>query len=179
MGGFACKLVLIHGRAPGGASHPYRPWPVPGSAAGRAPLRLRRCGGARSQDSGFLTSAASVHPETGTGRRPAGHRYPRAPGPTRRPGARARGRTGASDLAARDRGSQDRKPSRPLPARAMSAIDTLLEMGDGNEYRQAGNGEHGIRAQAARGKAARIRRFPGSGRVFYPPSDRVARKRWK
>src|SRR5258706_7547236 len=51
--------------------------------------------------------------------------------------------------AARDRRSQDTKPSRPLPARAMSAIGTLLEMGDGNEYRQAGNGEHGIRAQAA------------------------------
>jgi hypothetical protein len=36
----------------------------------------------------------------------------------------------------------------------MSKIDTLLEMGDGNEYRQAGNGEPGIRAQAARGKQA-------------------------
>jgi hypothetical protein len=35
----------------------------------------------------------------------------------------------------------------------MPATDALLEMGDGNEYRQAGNGEHGIRAQAARGKA--------------------------
>jgi hypothetical protein len=23
------------------------------------------------------------------------------------------------------------------------------------------------------------KRFPGSGCVFYPPSDRVARKRWK
>ena len=31
--------------------------------------------------------------------------------------------------AARDCGSQDTKPSRPLPAGAMSAIDTLLEMG--------------------------------------------------
>jgi hypothetical protein len=41
----------------------------------------------------------------------------------------------------------------------MSAIDTLLEMGDDNEYRQAGNGEHGIRAQAAQGKAAWIRRI--------------------
>jgi hypothetical protein len=61
----------------------------------------------------------------------------------------------------------------------MSAIDTLLEMGDGNEYRQAGNGEHGIRAQAARGKAGWIRRVRGIGRVFYLPSDRVAGgKRW-
>src|SRR6267378_1787747 len=158
------------------------PGRVPWSAAGRPRTghrsRPRRCGGARSQDSGFLASAASVHPSTGR-TPPAGHRYPRAPGPTRRPGARARGRTGASDLAARDRGSQDRKPSRPLPARAMSAIDTLLEMGDGNEYRQAGNGEHGIRAQAARGKAGWIRRVRGIGRVFYLPSDRVAGgKRW-
>jgi hypothetical protein len=37
----------------------------------------------------------------------------------------------------------------------MSAIDALLEMGDGNEYSQAGNGVHGIRTQAARGKPAR------------------------
>jgi hypothetical protein len=41
----------------------------------------------------------------------------------------------------------------------MSAIGTLLEMDDGNEYRPAGNGEHGIRAQAAQAKAARIRRL--------------------
>jgi hypothetical protein len=40
----------------------------------------------------------------------------------------------------------------------MSA-DTFLEMGDGNEFRQAGNGEHGIRAQAARGKAGWILRI--------------------
>ena len=31
--------------------------------------------------------------------------------------------------AARDCGSQDTKPSRPLPAGVMSAIDTVLEMG--------------------------------------------------
>src|SRR6266566_9912032 len=54
-----------YGRVPGGASDPYRPCPVPGSAAGRAPLRLRRCGGARSHDSGLLTSVASVRPSTG------------------------------------------------------------------------------------------------------------------
>src|ERR1700730_16759140 len=45
--------------------------------------------------------------------------------------------------AARDRGSEDRKPSRPLPPGAMSATDASSEMGDGNEYRQTGNGEHG------------------------------------
>src|ERR1700704_1800063 len=105
---------------------------------------------------------------------PAGHRYPRAPEPTRRPGARARGHTGASDLATRDRGRQDRKPSRPLPARAIPATDAFSEMGDGNEYHQAGSGEHGIRAQAARGKAGWIRRVRGIGPVCYPPSDRAA-----
>ena len=56
---------------------------------------------------------------------------------------------------------------------AMSAADALSEMGDGDEYRQTGNGEHGIRAQAARGKAGWIRRVPGIGRVFYPASDRA------
>jgi hypothetical protein len=40
----------------------------------------------------------------------------------------------------------------------MSAIDTLLEAGDGNDYRQAGNGEPGIRVQAAGGKAGWILR---------------------
>jgi hypothetical protein len=49
-------------------------------------------------------------------------------------------------------------------------------MGDGNEYRQAGNGEHGIRAQAAHGKAGWILRVRGIGRVFCPPSvARLAR----
>jgi hypothetical protein len=56
----------------------------------------------------------------------------------------------------------------------MSAADALLEMGDGNEYRQAGNGKHGIRAQAARGKAGWIRRVRGIGRICYPPPDRAA-----
>jgi hypothetical protein len=55
----------------------------------------------------------------------------------------------------------------------MSATDALSEMGDGNEYRQTGNGEHGIRAQAARGKAGWIRRVRGIGRTCYPPSDRA------
>src|SRR5271154_7549139 len=69
-----------------------------------------------------------------------------------------------------------RTPSPPGHYRpgAMSAIDSLLEMGDGNEYHQAGNGEYGIRAQAARGKAGWIRRIRGIGRVFYRPSDRAA-----
>jgi hypothetical protein len=39
-------------------------------------------------------------------------------------------------------------------------------MDDGNEYRQAGNGEHGIRAQAVRGKAGWIRRVRGIGPSF-------------
>jgi hypothetical protein len=61
----------------------------------------------------------------------------------------------------------------------MPAADALLEMGDGNEYRQTGSGEHGKRAQAARGKAGWIRRVCGIGRVRYPPSDRAAGgKRW-
>ena len=62
----------------------------------------------------MLTSAASVHPSTG--RTPAGWSpVPIAPGPTRRPGAQARGRTGASALAARDRGGQDRRALEPRP----------------------------------------------------------------
>src|SRR6266576_205648 len=112
------------------------PGRVPWSAAGRPrtghPSCSRRCAvpGAMTADSRRPRHQSTPAPD---GRRPAGHRYPRAPGPTRRPGARARGRTGASDLAARDRESQDRKPSRP---RATSAADALLEMGDGNEYGQ-------------------------------------------
>src|ERR1700687_3038082 len=86
----------------GGASYPYRPWPVPWSAA---PPRPRRCGGGRRQGSGFLTSVASVHPSTG--RTPAGHRYLRAPGTTRGPGdgpGSARVRVTSAE---RDRGGQD------------------------------------------------------------------------
>src|SRR5579859_1983356 len=55
----------------------------------------------------------------------------------------------------------------------MSATNALLEMGDGNEYRQ-GNGEHGIRTQAAQGKAGWIRCVRGIGRDFCLPSAQVA-----
>jgi hypothetical protein len=112
-GGLACMLVLIPTVAyRAGPSNPWKPLArclVRGGAAQRrAPLRPRRRGGARSQDSGNLTSVATVHPSTG--RTSAGWSpVPRAPGPTRRPG-HGPGSVGARVTSAEhDRGGQDPK----------------------------------------------------------------------
>jgi hypothetical protein len=60
----------------------------------------------------------------------------------------------------------------------MSAIDTLLEIVDGNEYGQAGNGEPGIPAQAARGKAGWILHVRGIGRVLIHRQIAWPEERW-
>src|SRR5580693_4916893 len=114
-----------------------------------------RCGDARSPVSGFLTPAASAHPQyrtdvsrldTGTRGRPG-----RPADRGMRPGA-VRVRVTS---AARDRGNQDRQALRVSTGPgATPATEALSEIGDGNEHRQTGNGEHGICAQAAGGKAA-------------------------
>jgi len=82
-------------------------------------------------------------------------------------GQRARGGTGASDLTARDRGSQDRKPSWPLPAPGYVRQQTRYwKWGDGNEYRQTGKRRTwNTCAGCSRKKQCWIHRLRGIGRV--------------